>query len=97
MAVPYSMDAPPAGTASFYGVELLIGDVQQWTFDWAGSGYYADPASLVDPQGPPTGTHRVLHGNHCVSQQGVAVAYRTTRMGLESQVTGFRCARPVLE
>ena len=48
----------PAG-ASPYGAQDMTGNVWEWCQDWYGSGYYASSPQR-DPQGPDSGSGRVL-------------------------------------
>lgn len=47
---------------SFYGVRAMLSGGMTWVSDFWGDAYYADPSSLIDPHGPPTGSWRVMRG-----------------------------------
>lgn len=89
----------PVGTkpegASIYGVLGMAGNVHEWCQDWVGS---YDPDEIDDPQGPETGTHRIMRGGDWYSQElGVISGHRFTNFepGDSSSTGGFRCvARP---
>lgn len=83
----------PAG-ASPSGCQDMCGNEQEWCQDWYGSTYYSvSPAS--DPQGPATGTNRVLRGGSYYDYSNVLrTAYRWSNgPGWASFVYGFRMAR----
>ena len=44
-----------------YGLYDVTGNVSEWVTDWLGERYYSH-SPLTDPQGPPTGTWRVVRG-----------------------------------
>ena len=85
----------PAG-ASPYGVLDMVGNVHEWVNDWHANDYYSMSPS-ADPQGPATGTSRVVRGND----------FSTGVLGTPSRVSdraywappdsasphGFRCAK----
>ncbi|MCX4240516.1 formylglycine-generating enzyme family protein [Paraliomyxa miuraensis] len=76
-----------------YGAHDMAGNVREWTADWYGGQY--DPADLVDPAGPDTGTSRVQRGG---AWTNTAPPLRTTARsssgpGSSSNAVGFRCAR----
>ena len=82
----------PTG-ASTYGVLDMSGNVWEWVNDWYQSDYYASSPD-TDPQGPVTGTNRVLRGG---SLYGGTTFVRASYRGYDSPVavyfnTGFRCA-----
>lgn len=79
--------------ASMFGVDVLVGSVWQWVGDWYSTTYYGDPSSLVDPQGPATGTTRVYRG--CPRDGTAPQLWR--RLAVEPtwgpSLVGIRCAR----
>ncbi|MCC6873053.1 MAG: SUMF1/EgtB/PvdO family nonheme iron enzyme [Sandaracinaceae bacterium] len=93
---PDAVDAYP-GTASYYGNELMVGGVFEWTADYAGIGYYADPASLVDPTGPTIANDRIIRGrprSENSLDSALHVSAREQYLPLNRRVLlGFRCAR----
>jgi sulfatase modifying factor 1 len=72
----------------------MLGNVSQWTADWYGEKYYSQGAEL-DPQGPTTGTDRVLRGGRWAGDSATIRA--SNRDGKQptdyhNNYTGFRCA-----
>ncbi|MCX6041911.1 MAG: SUMF1/EgtB/PvdO family nonheme iron enzyme, partial [Caldilinea sp.] len=83
----------PAGE-SRYKVAEMAGNVWEWVNDWYDAKYYSvSPAS--NPQGPATGTSRVLRGGSWGSNDyNVRSAVRNLNIpDLWFDVGGFRCVR----
>jgi len=82
----------PAG-ASPYGVLDAAGNVWEWVYDWYGPNYY-NQTTLSNPQGPDTGTERVLRGGGWgVNEVNLEVAYRYSYApSVQYSGVGFRCA-----
>ena len=83
-----------AAGASPYGVMDMAGNAYEWVNDWFGGGYYAiSPAA--DPQGPTTGTARVMRDGSWQFYGGfyVRTALRGSNSGEPNNGLGFRCAR----
>lgn len=67
--MPDLFDALP-GSATFYGVEMMVGGGQELLFDAYGASYYGEPGSTTDPRGPDERepdaggeSRRVVHGH----------------------------------
>jgi len=91
-------DTTPVGSyhlgVSPYGVYDMVGNVWEWVHDWYDSGYY-DDSPYQDPQGPVSGTERVLRGGGWSTH---LIYLRVTLRGESGPVSsydhfGFRCAR----
>jgi len=86
-----AVGAYPSG-ANPYGVMDMAGNVWEWVNDWYG-GYSVSPVS--NPQGPATGTTRVLRGGSWLNGD---YDVRSANRGYSDPavwfiIYGFRCAR----
>ena len=79
--------------ASAEGVQDLEGNVWEWVADWYDAHYYENGPTR-DPQGPPTGTRRVIRGSGWESE--APLLRSAHRLSSEPQnrnhTLGFRCA-----
>jgi eukaryotic-like serine/threonine-protein kinase len=83
----------PSG-ASIYGALDMAGNVEEWVNDWYGETYYSQlPQS--NPQGPTSGTIRVLRGgSYLYDESRMRAAYRGALDPAYPYFDfGFRCAR----
>jgi len=89
-------DTTPVGSypsgASPYGALDMAGNVWEWVNDWYASDYY-DTSPYSNPQGPDSGTSRVLRGGGWGDGWPfVRVAYRHFGYpGYSPNYIGFRC------
>ena len=92
--LPVAVDANPDG-ASFYGLHQMGGNVSEWISDWYQDDYYAI-SPPVDPQGPTSGSDRVVRGYNCtrsLTDYSDSLTCRGSEAPDRSYVIGFRCAR----
>lgn len=82
---------PPNG----FGLYDMVASVWQWCSDWYDGGYYPQ-SPLRNPQGPGTGSQKVLRGGSWFHPGSWRVANRNADDPLSESfcfVTGFRCAK----
>jgi formylglycine-generating enzyme required for sulfatase activity len=89
------------GDVSPYGVLGMMGNLQEWTADWADEDYYSE-APDVDPPGPPAGTagsqpYRVTRGTYHAGTARAGRTYRRWWYGVDtwSERATARCVSSV--
>jgi formylglycine-generating enzyme required for sulfatase activity len=82
----------PSGVSP-YGVLDMSGNVWEWVNDWYDEDYYSS-APYINPQGPPSGSHKVMRGGSWYYYWGDirAAARGNDYPDTRYDIIGFRCA-----
>ena len=93
---PKQLDWPYWQGSSPYGCQHMVGNLQEWTMDWADEGAYSS-GSAINPTGPETGTEKITRGHHFASKpggQGLRLSARIPITPTENpDFMGLRCCR----
>jgi formylglycine-generating enzyme required for sulfatase activity len=86
---------------SEYGIYNMAGNVEEWVSDWYSGTYYNEnannPQLATNPQGPPSGTEKVLRGGSWdTAPLFLRTVHRRSRVpGDPTTSMGFRCVEEV--
>jgi formylglycine-generating enzyme required for sulfatase activity len=84
----------PTGRSRFGALDMS-GNVAEWVADWYGEDYYSS-SPAANPQGPATGSQRVLRGGAWSLNYGdyeATWARFSSAPAYRDNTIGFRCAR----
>nr|WP_268751232.1 formylglycine-generating enzyme family protein [Enteractinococcus helveticum] len=59
-----------------YGLWQMTGNIWEWCQDWFATDYYSSGPPVWEPQGPDSGTHRVLRGGSYLCHSSYCNRYR---------------------
>ena len=86
------------GGLSPYGAADMVGNVSEWTADWYDEAWYLK-SERVDPQGPVSGTEKVIRGGSF--ETPINELHAASRSGMDPEsynyAVGFRCALGIRE
>ncbi|MBT6958154.1 MAG: SUMF1/EgtB/PvdO family nonheme iron enzyme, partial [Opitutae bacterium] len=79
-----------------FGLYNMIGNVWEWCYDWW-SVYFRGGRTAVNPDGPPSGAHKVMRGGSYLCHDSYCNRYRNSARTYNTPDTstgniGFRCA-----